>query len=211
MYAAWTDHLYNRSSSNINCLEGRLNQRPILHLLQQPPAGLALSHSTGVSAVARPLQFLETAKMPTLLQEVEMDVAAPVVWKSLKDQNTIFPKIAPHVFTSIEDVEGPDGVPGSIRKVSFGSIAPGAFVKEKIVDFDMEKFSVTSEEVEGGHLLQGFSKWVQTMSVVAVGDDKCKVVLNVEYEYSNQEILEKTKEGMTTLFKAFEGYLRTSA
>ncbi|BBN18236.1 hypothetical protein MPTK1_8g00860 [Marchantia polymorpha subsp. ruderalis] len=148
--------------------------------------------------------------MPTLVHEVEMEVPAPTVWASLKDQNTIFPKIAPHVFTSIEDIEGPDGVPGSIRKVSFGSIAPGAFVKEKIVDFDMENFSVTAEEIEGGHLLQGFSKWVQKMQVVAVDDVKSKVVLTVEYEYSNQEILERTKGGMTTLFKAFEGYLRHS-
>ncbi|KAL3677011.1 hypothetical protein R1sor_026959 [Riccia sorocarpa] len=97
--------------------------------------------------------------MPTTKQETELDVAA-VVWKSLKDQHTIFPKIAPQVFSSIQHVEGPDGVPGSVCKITFSPIAPpGSYVKEKILAIDMEKYSVTSEEIEGGHLNQGFSKW----------------------------------------------------
>ncbi|KAL2607557.1 hypothetical protein R1flu_026130 [Riccia fluitans] len=154
--------------------------------------------------------------MPTFTQEIEMDAAALVVWKSLKDQHTVFPKIAPQVFSSIEHVEGPDGVPGSVRKITFGPIAPpGAYVKEKILAIDMEKFSVTSEEIEGGHLSQGFSKWVHTINVVPVSDCKSKLVLTTEYEYSdskvaeNSKVMECTKEGMTQLFKAFEGYLKS--
>ncbi|KAL3675265.1 hypothetical protein R1sor_025213 [Riccia sorocarpa] len=155
--------------------------------------------------------------MPTLTQEIELDVAAAVVWNSLKDQHTLFPKIAPQVFSSIEHVEGPeDGVPGSVRKISFGSIAPpGSYVKEKILAIDMEKHTVTSEEIEGGHLQQGFSKWVHTLTVVPVNDTRSKLLLNTEYEFtdskaaSNGEVLERTKEGMTQLFKAFEGYLKS--
>ncbi|KAL3675264.1 hypothetical protein R1sor_025212 [Riccia sorocarpa] len=154
--------------------------------------------------------------MPTTKQEIELDVAAAVVWKSLKDQHTIFPKIAPQVFSSIEHVEGPDGVPGSVRKITFGPIAPpGSYVKEKILAIDMEKYSVTSEEIEGGHLNQGFNKWVHNINVLPVSDSKSKLVLTTEYEYSdskaseNSKVLETTKEGLTQLFKGFEGYLKS--
>ncbi|KAL3675279.1 hypothetical protein R1sor_025227 [Riccia sorocarpa] len=156
--------------------------------------------------------------MPAFTQEVELDVAAPLVWSSMKDQHTIFPKIAPHVFSSVEHIEGPDGVPGSVRKITFGPIAPpGSYVKEKIVAFDMEKHSVTSEETEGGHLNQGFSKWVHKLTVVPVDDSKCKLVIDTEYEYTGSkgadkdQVLENTKGGMTQLFKAFEGYLKSPA
>ncbi|KAL3675263.1 hypothetical protein R1sor_025211 [Riccia sorocarpa] len=79
----------------------------------------------------------------------------------------------------------------------------------------MEKYSVTSEEIEGGHLNQGFNKWVHNINVLPVSHSKSKLVLTTEYEYSdskaagNSKILETTKEGLIQLFKGFEGYLKS--
>ncbi|KAG6541171.1 hypothetical protein Mapa_017468 [Marchantia paleacea] len=154
--------------------------------------------------------------MPTFDHEVELEVSAATMWAAMKDQNTIFPKIMPQAVSSIEIVEG-EGGPGSVRVVKFGPMVPeGGFVKERIVSLDIEGFSVVSEEVEGGHLVQfGFTKWVQTLKLIPTGDNTSKLLISAEFEGGSDESVAKsgeiTKQGLTNTFKALEQYVKSSA
>ncbi|BBN19236.1 hypothetical protein MPTK1_8g08950 [Marchantia polymorpha subsp. ruderalis] len=154
--------------------------------------------------------------MPSFKHEVELEVSAATMWAAMKDQNEIFPKIMPEAVSSIEIVEG-EGGPGSVRLVKFGPMVPeGGFVKERIVSLDIEGFSVVSEEVEGGHLVQfGFTKWVQTLKLISTGNNSSKLVISAEFEGASEENAAKsgeiTKQGLTHTFKALEQYVKSKA
>ncbi|KAG6558000.1 hypothetical protein Mapa_000179 [Marchantia paleacea] len=149
--------------------------------------------------------------MPTSTLEIDLDVPAPSFWAAMKDQNSIFPKISPEVIASIETVEGEAGQPGSVRKVTFGPAVPsGSFMTEKLVSVDVDNFTISSEEVEGGHLAQGFTKYGHKMKVVSVGD-KSKLIVNSEYEGGSDAVLNESKNGMTKAFKALEGHCKSTS
>ncbi|KAG6541167.1 hypothetical protein Mapa_017464 [Marchantia paleacea] len=154
--------------------------------------------------------------MPSFEVEIELGVSASVMWAALKDQNTIFPKLMPEAIASIDIVEG-EGGPGSVRVVKFGPMVPdGGYVKERIVSLDVEGYSVVSEEIEGGHLVQfGFTKWVQTLKLISSGENASKLHISAEYEGGSEESIAKsgeiTKQGLKNTFKALEQYVKSSA
>ncbi|KAL2607558.1 hypothetical protein R1flu_026131 [Riccia fluitans] len=111
--------------------------------------------------------------MPTFTQEIELDVAAAGVWNSLKDQHTVFPKIAPQVFSSIDHVEGPDDSirtfnlhPGSVHKVTFG---PKHLTDEAVDDTALHLFAQSKDDLESlgfkmGHM--GFYSYFQSFKLL---------------------------------------------
>jgi len=148
--------------------------------------------------------------MPTFTQEVELPAAAPRVWLAFKDSKVLLPKIAPQLIASI-DVQGTDDTIGAVRTVKFGSTAPeGAFVKEKVTAVDEANFCFTTEEVEGGHLHKGFTKWAPTIKFTPVDDKTCKLIASVEYEGQNEGAIVHAKEGFVKLFKGVAGYVNAS-
>ncbi|KAL2608539.1 hypothetical protein R1flu_027112 [Riccia fluitans] len=165
--------------------------------------------------------------MPTFECEIELDVAAPSVWSALKEQDTIFPYILPDCIVSIQQVAGEAGEPGSIRLVKFGPkkkksifsrtkvAVEGTFVKEKLVTLYDPGYTATTEEVEGGHLAQGFSRWVSTTRVIPVGPDRSRLNFTTFYEGGTrrsevEKAEKKTKEGIVKSFKELEEYLKTT-
>lgn len=53
--------------------------------------------------------------------EVEVEVKAPAdkFWETMRDSNTLFPKVFPDLYKSIEVLEGDGKSVGSIRLVTF--------------------------------------------------------------------------------------------
>ncbi|BBN19235.1 hypothetical protein MPTK1_8g08940 [Marchantia polymorpha subsp. ruderalis] len=157
--------------------------------------------------------------MPSFQHEVELGVSAPTMWNSLKDQNTLFPKLMPEAIASIEMIQGA-GEPGTIRQINFTPMATAnggfAFVKEKLLSIDLEKFSAVSEEVEGGNKgAFGFTKWVHEIKIVPVDDKTSKLVFSAEYEGGSEDAASKAvaraKEYLTKAFKTFEEHIKSSA
>ncbi|KAL2608844.1 hypothetical protein R1flu_027417 [Riccia fluitans] len=139
--------------------------------------------------------------------DVEFVVDAPIarLWAALKDANKIFPTILPEIFASIEHIEGVDGEPGAVRLIKFGPVLPpGSYVKEKLVSLDHVHKSVVAEEVEGGHLAIGFSKWVANMKVTDEGD-KTKMYFTFDVEGEGpavEQAIAQTKVGTAPVFQA---------
>ncbi|BBN13514.1 hypothetical protein MPTK1_6g04130 [Marchantia polymorpha subsp. ruderalis] len=148
--------------------------------------------------------------MPTFDTEVVLDLPAKRLWKALKDGNTLFPKIAPQVFASVDHVDGVEGEPGAVRRINFGPAAPaGSFVTEKFDSINYGEMTVSSFEVEGGHLREGFTSWESTMKLIPVGEDKVKVHFTFDYEGPGpvDASIAQAEEGSPQLFKALEAYL----
>ncbi|KAL3676868.1 hypothetical protein R1sor_026816 [Riccia sorocarpa] len=114
--------------------------------------------------------------------EVVVDVPLARLWAAVKDSNKIMPAALPKIFDSIEHVEGVDGEAGAVRRINFGPVLPpGSYVKEKLVSIDQANKTVVAEEVEGGHLAIGFSKWVAHLKLTEEGD-KTKLSFNFDVE-----------------------------
>lgn len=88
-------------------------------------------------------------------------------------------------------------------------------MKQLIVSLDDEGYSAVSEELEGGHLTQfGLTKWMQTLKLIPSGENASKLHICAEYEGGSEESVAKSGEislqGLNTVFKAVEGYVKSS-
>ncbi|KAL2608842.1 hypothetical protein R1flu_027415 [Riccia fluitans] len=153
--------------------------------------------------------------MPSFETDLEMDIPASRLWKTLVNANTTLPKIAPLFIASIDVIDGTAGQVGEVTHVKLGPIAPdGAFVEEKRIDLNEETLTIASEELRGGHLAVGFSKWIATLKLVPIGEDKVKVISTVDYETEeNADVslaITQAKEGLPMLFHSVEQYLAST-
>lgn len=94
-------------------------------------------------------------------------------------------------------------------------VPDGGHVKQLIVSLDDEGYSAVSEELEGGHLTQfGLTKWMQTLKLIPSGENASKLHICAEYEGGSEESVAKSGEislqGLNTVFKAVEGYVKSS-
>lgn len=88
-------------------------------------------------------------------------------------------------------------------------------MKEKLVTLYDPGYTATSEEVEGGHLAQGFSKWVSTTRVIPIGPDRCRLNFATYYEGGRkksevEKAVQKAKEGIVKAYKELEEYLKST-
>ncbi|KAL2612954.1 hypothetical protein R1flu_024646 [Riccia fluitans] len=146
--------------------------------------------------------------MPVFSHELEIGISGAKFWASVKDHTSILPKILPEDIASMRFTQGA-GELGSVRITKFG---PGSYVKEKLVGLQPQKLCVTWAEIEGGHLRQGFSKWIFSYQVVAIDDANCKLKFSVEYDGgdldSSEGFMEDTRQNLTKTYKALEQYLK---
>lgn len=80
-------------------------------------------------------------------------------------------------------------------------------MKEKLVSLDAAGMTLVTEEVEAGHLGQGFTKWVNTIKFTPVDDTSCKWQSTVDYEGANEGAIAHAKVGMTKLFMGLSAYV----
>ncbi|KAL3676867.1 hypothetical protein R1sor_026815 [Riccia sorocarpa] len=153
--------------------------------------------------------------MPSFETELEMAVPASLLWKTLVHAHITLPKMAPLFIVSIDVLQGTPGQVGEVTRVNLGPIAPdGAFVEEKRIELNAETLTIASEELAGGHLAVGFSKWVARLKLVPIGDDKVKVTSSVDYETEeNADVslaIQQAKDGLPMLFHSVEQYLTST-
>ncbi|GLJ28450.1 hypothetical protein SUGI_0559760 [Cryptomeria japonica] len=145
--------------------------------------------------------------------DLELKVAPKKLWEGVRESTTLFPKILPSLFKSIETVEGDGKSVGTVRHIKYGDGMAGVtFGKEKVVAVDEQNMCVTVSLVEG-ELLGYYKVFKPTLKVLPGSDaNSCLVKWSVEYEPAAAEVPppDMVKESAVKTFKALEGYLLTA-
>ncbi|GLJ28463.1 hypothetical protein SUGI_0559940 [Cryptomeria japonica] len=147
----------------------------------------------------------------TLSWEAEMNVPANQMWKAFENSASIFPKLMPKHFKSIDVLEG-DGIsPGTIRLVKYGEGFHLATYKlEKIESLD-EANMTTTHTVLNGQIMNKYKTYKLTLKVSpGVTSGTCIVKWIIEYEPAHEgEVVhpENAKETAVHTFKVLEQYL----
>lgn len=143
--------------------------------------------------------------------EMDLKVSAQKLWGAIQDFATLFPKIMPSHFKSIEVVG--DGKVGTIFKIKYGEGTKGAtHASERIEALDETNMTLTYTVIQG-EILSIFKVFKPTMKVIPGADaNSSKLSWNVEFEPGNATPpTEPIKETAISTFKAVEGYLLTTA
>ncbi|OIC57260.1 hypothetical protein A7L55_19100 [Acinetobacter baumannii] len=157
--------------------------------------------------------MLQLKKMAqTVSVEIDLKVFAQKLWGAIQDSATLFPKIMPSHFKSIEVIG--DGNVGTIRKMKYGEGMKGAtHASERIEALDETNMTVTYTVIEG-EILSIFKVFKPTLKVIPGADaNSSKLSWNVEFEPAGNATppTEPIKEAAISTFKAVEGYLLTAA
>eukprot|EP00262_Sarcandra_glabra_P011091 TRINITY_DN26796_c0_g1_i1.p1 TRINITY_DN26796_c0_g1~~TRINITY_DN26796_c0_g1_i1.p1 ORF type:complete len:169 (+),score=45.42 TRINITY_DN26796_c0_g1_i1:50-508(+) len=119
--------------------------------------------------------------------EVELKSGADKFWEAIKESSTLFPKIFPEQYKSIEILEGDGKSVGTIRLLKYGEAMPiVTFSKEKIVAAD-ETNKVVSYSVVEGEIVNFYKNLVATLQITPKGDGHL-AKWSVEYEKANEEV-----------------------
>ncbi|XAR48047.1 hypothetical protein NMG60_11030748 [Bertholletia excelsa] len=101
--------------------------------------------------------------------EVEIKASADKFWHSIRDSTTLFPRLLPHQYKSIEVLEGDGKSVGSVRLVHFAEDSPIVKVaKEKIEAID-EASKTLAYSVIDGDLLKYYKNFKAHLFVSAKG------------------------------------------
>uniref|UniRef100_A0A0D6QYV2 Bet v I/Major latex protein domain-containing protein n=1 Tax=Araucaria cunninghamii TaxID=56994 RepID=A0A0D6QYV2_ARACU len=154
-----------------------------------------------------------------MVNVISVDVALKApgkkVWEVIRDSTTLFPKILPSTFKSIEVVSGDGKSAGSVRQINYadGSMKGVTFAKEKLETVDDGNMYVTVSVIDSE--LLGFYKIFKTTLKVLPGVDanSCTVKWHIEFEGVSSEVPppETAKEAAVQTFKAIEGYILATA
>lgn len=147
---------------------------------------------------------------------VELDLRVPAhkFWEAIQDSATVFPKIMPSQFKSIEMIEGDGKSIGSTRHIKYGEgMKMLTHATERIDAVDETNMTVTYTVIEG-EIMSIYKVFRPTLKVIPGADaNSCTVSWSVEFEPAGNEIApaEPIKEAATSMFKTVEGYLLTTA
>ncbi|KAL2608839.1 hypothetical protein R1flu_027412 [Riccia fluitans] len=150
--------------------------------------------------------------MPTFQLGVRLAVPSHSLWVAMAETTELFPKLAPHIITDIQVIEGEDAEVDSIRQIKYKSNQTGGkYVKEKIVHVDLDGMEATTTEIEGGHLSEGFTKWKMNVRIDSVDDEACSVRISVEYDHKGgfnpEASIARSQAEMRSLLKRLEQYI----
>ncbi|KAG9448762.1 hypothetical protein H6P81_008727 [Aristolochia fimbriata] len=140
--------------------------------------------------------------------EVEVKSSADKFWEAIRDSISLFPKIFPEMYKSIEIVEGDGKGVGSIRHIVYTEAVPMVkFAKEKIEVADEEKKTVAYSVIEGD-LVNFYKNFKATLQVIPKGDG-ASVKWKAEFDKASEEVPEPTllKEAAVKTFKDLDEYL----
>nr|ABK21861.1 unknown [Picea sitchensis]ABK25519.1 unknown [Picea sitchensis]ACN40121.1 unknown [Picea sitchensis] len=144
--------------------------------------------------------------------EIDLKVSPQKLWGAIRDSASLFPKIMPSHFKSIEVIG--DGNVGTIRKITYGEAMKGAtHASEKIEVLDETNMTVTYTVIEG-EILSIYKVFKPTFMLLPGADaNSCRLSWTVEFEPAGNVIppSEPIKEAAINTFKAVEAYLLTTA
>nr|GEW66224.1 root allergen protein-like [Tanacetum cinerariifolium] len=140
--------------------------------------------------------------------EVTSSLPADKLFKLFLNFDTLAPKVEPHVFKSIDLVEGDGGV-GSIKSTTYGDAVPYTSAKHKIDAVDASNFSVTYTVFEGDALLGILDSATHHIKFVPSADGgavfkHCVVVKCKGDAKPTEETLNQFKESFKNTFKALD-------
>ncbi|KAH7675831.1 Bet v1-like protein [Dioscorea alata] len=145
--------------------------------------------------------------------QIQVEVGVEILWRTFAEEFRVtWPKVVPDIVVNVEVVEG-DGGLGSLLFLQFKPGGPTVpYQKTKIVELDSTKHKLGLEVVEGGHLSNGFSKYVTFFKLTSNGERETQVDVAVECEPVAEEadLQEKTTKFPLLFFRCLENYLQTA-
>ncbi|GMH25940.1 hypothetical protein Nepgr_027783 [Nepenthes gracilis] len=113
----------------------------------------------------------------TYSQEIESPVAPARLFKALcLDNHTLFPKLMPESFKSIEFVQGDHATVGSIKQLNFPEGHQYKYAKHKIDEIDVDNLYCKYTTIDGDVLHGKYESVVNETKIEAVGTGSvCKL------------------------------------
>ncbi|KAL7598997.1 hypothetical protein Lser_V15G24117 [Lactuca serriola] len=119
--------------------------------------------------------------------EVKVKSEAEKLWKSIKDDVIILPKVCSNIYQKIEVVEGDGWSLGSVREIHYGEGMPfGKSRKEKIEEIDESKKKVVYSVI-GGDIMEYYKTFKFSIEVIPEGEG-ILVKWHCEYEKTSDEV-----------------------
>ncbi|XP_073148630.1 major pollen allergen Bet v 1-A-like [Henckelia pumila] len=150
------------------------------------------------------------------VDELKMKVAPMRLFKALiTDAHHVLPKIIPHIFKSVQILEGEGGTTGCIREISFADVIPFSHLKDNLTVVDTENLVVKINLFEGAMLGEKMESIFSEKQFMASGDGgsilKWKHHLNLKpgHTHVSEEEINGLNEFSMTFLTAAEAYLVT--
>ncbi|KAI3714211.1 hypothetical protein L1987_72807 [Smallanthus sonchifolius] len=140
--------------------------------------------------------------------EVKVKSDADKFWNSIMDSATIFPKVCPELYKTVELVEGDGKSVGSIRMVHFAEGSPIVkSSKEKIEELDEAKKKVAYSVIDGD-MMQYYKCFKASLEVIPEGEGSLVKWL-CEFEKASEEVPDPDiiRDFAVKNFKAIDDYL----
>ncbi|XP_043706423.1 MLP-like protein 423 [Telopea speciosissima] len=142
--------------------------------------------------------------------EMEVKSSADKFWESVRDSTTLFPKVLPTHYKSIQVVEGDGKCVGSVRLMTYAEEIPGVkFSKERIDAVDEEGKEVAFSLIDGD--VSKFYKHIKNkLQVISKGQGSL-VKWSCEFEKASGDVPDPhlIKDFALNVFKALDDYLLT--
>ncbi|CAK9137815.1 unnamed protein product [Ilex paraguariensis] len=141
---------------------------------------------------------------------VDMEVKSPAdkFWESVRNSNTLFPKLFPDQYKSIEVLEGDGKSVGSVRLVTYAEGLPLVSVSKEKIDAVDEANKTVSYSVVGGELLKYYKNFKAHLTVTPKGDGSL-VLWSCEFEKATEEVVDPhfIKDFAVKNFHHLDGYI----
>ncbi|KZV30810.1 major allergen Pru ar 1-like [Dorcoceras hygrometricum] len=148
------------------------------------------------------------------VEERKFQVAPKRMFKALvTDAHHILPKIIPHIFKSIDVLEGEPGAAGCVRQINFPDGAPISHMKDKLEVVDTENLVVKYVLFESPALGEKMDSLHSEQRFVDSGDGGCIIKwknqhhLKPGHTHISEEEFKDGKEHGQSFFTATEAYL----
>ncbi|KAF8399302.1 hypothetical protein HHK36_015167 [Tetracentron sinense] len=149
------------------------------------------------------------ASPPSKLEvDIEVKSSADKFWGSIRDSTTLFPKVFPELYKSIDVLEGDGKCVGSVRLLKYPEgISAVTESKERIDAVDDANMKV-AYHVIGGDLLKYYKHFKAFLHVTPKGDGSF-VKWSCEFEKASEEVPDPhfIQEFAVSNFKDLDAYL----
>ncbi|XP_073135388.1 major pollen allergen Bet v 1-D/H-like [Henckelia pumila] len=146
--------------------------------------------------------------------EIKVQITPKRMFKAIvTDGHHLLPKIIPHIFKSIDVLEGEGGTTGCVRQINFPDGAPFSHMKDKLEYVDAENLVVKIVLFEGPGLGDKVESVHSEHRFVESGDGGCIIKLKNQHHlkaghsHISEEEFKDAKEHGIKFFTATEAYL----
>uniref|UniRef100_A0A2P2J748 MLP-like protein 423 n=1 Tax=Rhizophora mucronata TaxID=61149 RepID=A0A2P2J748_RHIMU len=118
--------------------------------------------------------------------DIEVKSAADKFWECIRDSTTLFPKLFPQQYKSIEVLEGDGKAVGSVRLITYAEGSPLVRVSKEKIDFVDEGKKAVSYSVIDGDLLKYYKIFKGHLVIVPKGEGSL-AKWSCEYEKASED------------------------